>query len=542
MPSLYFWRNQKVMDPVKTWTPEEQEFYYEKAWLKSTIGGEFEQWCRDYADRTAVVYGDVGLTYAELYRRVNQMCLWLTAKNVRQGECVLLQMPNSIGFVILLFALLRIRAVPVLALPAQRAIDVVALCGIAEPTHYISVDRHFNTDYSEVTTRLREEHPEIEIITFSSGDDPNLLLSDCRAEGSFVFTEGNSLDVAVLLLSGGTTGTPKLIPRTHADYSYNYRTMAEITGLNRDSVYLNILPTAHNFSLSCPGVFGVLSSGGKLVIAGSGSFDEGFELIEKHGVTITAMVPTLARLWADAVEWDEPDLSSLKVLQVGGARLDPSDAKVILERFGCKLQQVFGTAEGLICCTRLDDSEDAVINSQGKPISPYDDCLIVDDADRPLPQGQTGELLVKGPYTIHEYYRAGDKNLTAFNAEGYYRMGDLVRMREDGNFEVRGRIKEQINRAGEKIAAAEVETLLLEHPCIESCAVVPVKDPVLGERICAFAIGDEMQLNDVREFLRDRGLALFKLPDQLVFISSWPLTAVGKIDKKRLSVMGEEAA
>ncbi|WP_294463437.1 AMP-binding protein, partial [uncultured Ruminobacter sp.] len=238
----------------------------------------------------------------------------------------------------------------------------------------------------------------------------------------------------------------------------------------------------------------------------------------------------------------EPDLSSLKVLQVGGARLDPQDAVVIQKRFGCRLQQVFGTAEGLICCTRLDDSDDAVVNSQGKPISPYDNCVIVDDNDRPLPQGEIGELLVKGPYTIHEYYRAGEKNLTAFNAEGYYRMGDLVRMRDDGNFEVRGRIKEQINRAGEKIAAAEVETLLLEHPCIESCAVVPVKDEVLGERICAFAIGEEMNLSEVRDYLREKGLALFKLPDQLVFIDSWPLTAVGKIDKKRLSVMGGEAA
>ncbi|WP_294495891.1 AMP-binding protein [uncultured Ruminobacter sp.] len=530
------------MDPIKTWTPEEQEFYYQNAWLKSTIGGEFEQWCRAYADRTAVVSGSVEITYAELFERVEKMTLWLMEKNVRRGECVLLQMPNSIGFIVLLFALLRIRAVPILALPAQRAIDVVALCGIAGPTHYISADRYFNMDYGEVIDRLKEKHPEIDIITFSSENDPDLLLTDCAGCGSFTFNEGNNLDVAILLLSGGTTGTPKLIPRTHADYSYNYRTMAGITGLDGDSVYLNILPTAHNFSLSCPGVFGILSVGGKLVIARSGSFDEGFELIAEHGVTITAMVPTLAKLWADAVEWDEPDLSSLKVLQVGGARLDPQDAVVIQKRFGCRLQQVFGTAEGLICCTRLDDSDDAVVNSQGKPISPYDNCVIVDDNDRPLPQGEIGELLVKGPYTIHEYYRAGEKNLTAFNAEGYYRMGDLVRMRDDGNFEVRGRIKEQINRAGEKIAAAEVETLLLEHPCIESCAVVPVKDEVLGERICAFAIGEEMNLSEVRDYLRAKGLALFKLPDQLVFIDSWPLTAVGKIDKKRLAAMGGEAA
>ena len=166
----------------------------------------------------------------------------------------------------------------------------------------------------------------------------------------------------------------------------------------------------------------------------------------------------------------------------------------------------------------------------------------MDDEERDVPEGQTGELIVKGPYTIHEYYRAGDRNKGAFTVDGYYRMGDLVRLREDGNFEVVGRIKEQINRAGEKIAAAEVETLLLKHPCIESCAVVPVKDEVLGERICAFAIGEEVKLNEVRDFLMNNGLALYKLPDQLVFIDRWPLTAVGKVDKKRLSQIGAEAA
>ena len=530
------------MDSIKLWTEEEQNFYGKNVWRESTIPEEFTEWCTSFSGRTALISGEEQLTYGELYKRCIEMSSWLAERNVRRGECVLLQMPNSIGFMIVLFAILRIGAVPVLALPAQRASDVIALCALAEPTHYIGVNRYLSTDYGEVTDRLRSEQPQIQIITFSTDEDPDLMLRECRSSYPVEACHGSNLDIALLLLSGGTTGTPKLIPRTHAGYSYNYRTMASITGMDGDSVYLNILPTAHNFSLSCPGIFGVLSRGGKIVIAGSGSFDEGFELIARHGVTITAMVPTLARLWAEAVEWDEPDLSSLKLLQVGGARLDPSDAEFIMKRFGCRLQQVFGTAEGLICCTRPDDPDSAVLHSQGRPISEYDVCRIVDDEERDVPEGQTGELIVKGPYTIHEYYRAGDRNKGAFTVDGYYRMGDLVRLREDGNFEVVGRIKEQINRAGEKIAAAEVENLLLKHPCIESCAVVPVKDEVLGERICAFAIGEEVKLNEVRDFLMNNGLALYKLPDQLVFIDRWPLTAVGKVDKKRLSQIGAEAA
>ena len=499
------------MNPVKLWSPEEQKFYNEKVWHQTTIGDEFAMWCERFSENTALISGEVKVSYRTLAAEVAGMASFLQERNIRRGDCVLLQLTNSIGFVKVLFALIRIGAVPVLLLPAQRAMDVVTLCGKSEATHYISTDRFNNTDYTEIISLLKKDYPDTGIIT------------------------------AVLLLSGGTTGTPKLIPRTHAGYSYNFRTMAGITGMNEKSVYLNILPTAHNFSLSCPGIMGVLSAGGTVVIAKSGSFDEGFELIAKHKVTITAMVPTLAKLWAEAVEWDEPDLSSLKVLQVGGARLEYDDAVNMRKAFGCKLQQVFGTAEGLICCTRLEDSDETVARTQGRPISPYDVCRIVDDDGNDLPEGAVGELIVRGPYTINEYYMGGDKNLSGFTPDGFYRMGDLVRLTADGNYQVMGRVKEQINRAGEKISPVEIENMLVKHAAIESCVAVPVKDEILGERICVFAIGEPVELGDVRDFLLKSGLALFKLPDQLVFIPAWPLTAVGKIDKKRLSAMGENS-
>lgn len=529
------------MNPVKLWSPEEQKFYNEKVWHQTTIGDEFAMWCERFSDNTALISGEVKVSYRTLAAEVAGMASFLQERNIRRGDCVLLQLTNSIGFVKVLFALIRIGAVPVLLLPAQRAMDVVTLCGKSEATHYISTDRFNNTDYTEIISLLKKDYPDTGIITLSSEKDSDLVLSGYHGKQEFIYESGSNLDVAVLLLSGGTTGTPKLIPRTHAGYSYNFRTMAGITGMNEKSVYLNILPTAHNFSLSCPGIMGVLSAGGTVVIAKSGSFDEGFELIAKHKVTITAMVPTLAKLWAEAVEWDEPDLSSLKVLQVGGARLEYDDAVNMRKAFGCKLQQVFGTAEGLICCTRLEDSDETVARTQGRPISPYDVCRIVDDDGNDLPEGAVGELIVRGPYTINEYYMGGDKNLSGFTPDGFYRMGDLVRLTADGNYQVMGRVKEQINRAGEKISPVEIENMLVKHAAIESCVAVPVKDEILGERICVFAIGEPVELGDVRDFLLKSGLALFKLPDQLVFIPAWPLTAVGKIDKKRLSAMGENS-
>lgn len=174
---------------------------------------------------------------------------------------------------------------------------------------------------------------------------------------------------ALLLLSGGTTGTPKLIPRRHADYSYNFSASAELCGISQQSVYLAVLPVAHNFPLACPGILGTLACGGKVVLTDSASCDEVMPLIAQERVTHVALVPALAQLWVQAVEWEDSDLSSLRVIQAGGARLDPTLAEQVIATFDCTLQQVFGMAEGLLCFTRLDDPHATILHSRA-PVVP----------------------------------------------------------------------------------------------------------------------------------------------------------------------------
>lgn len=274
-----------------------------------------------------------------------------------------------------------------------------------------------------------------------------------------------------------------------------------------------------------------------MVFARNPSPPKSFRIIEKEHVTITALVPSLALLWARFAKLTPCDLSSMRQLQVGGAKLTVESARWVRDTLGCQLQQVYGMAEGLLNYTRPDDPDDLVFSTQGRPLSPADEIRIVDGNDDDVESDQVGELLTRGPYTIRGYFRAEAYNSKSFSIDGYYRTGDLVRCNEAGYLIVEGRAKDVVNRGGEKISAQEVEDHLLAHPAIHEVAVVAVPDARLGELTCAFVIpsGTPPTLNDLTSFLRERGLASYKYPDRLRIIGSLPATPVGKIDKKRLA-------
>ncbi|MTJ82864.1 MAG: salicylate synthase [Telmatospirillum sp.] len=240
-----------------------------------------------------------------------------------------------------------------------------------------------------------------------------------------------------------------------------------------------------------------------------------------------------------------PGRSSVTLELLGGGIAEDLHGIAPLEQglaLGGDALQVFGMAEGLLCYTRLDDSEEVIFHTQGRPLCPDDEVRIVDADGNDVSPGESGELLTRGPYTIRGYFRADDHNARVFTADGFYRSGDLVRRTSEGNLVVEGRIKEQINRGGEKIAAAEIERHLREHPAVQDAAVVAVPDPRLGERSCAFLIAPVAapDLGGVHDFLRKRGLPRHKLPDQLEIARSWPLTAIGKIDKTQLARLARD--
>ena len=254
-------------------------------------------------------------------------------------------------------------------------------------------------------------------------------------------------------------------------------------------------------------------------------------------MTITGLVPPLALVWTQAAASTPHDLRSLDVLLVGGAKFSEEAARRVRPALGCTLQQVFGMAEGLVNYTRLDDDEETIVTTQGRPISPDDEIRIVDDGDNDVAPGRTGHLLTRGPYTIRGYWRAPEHNARSFTEDGYYRTGDIARATPSGHLVVEGRAKDQINRGGEKIAAEEVENVILAHPAVHDVSVVAVPDAYLGERSCAYVIlrpDAELRPALLRRFVRERGLAAYKVPDRVEFVDVFPATGVGKVSKKDL--------
>jgi 2,3-dihydroxybenzoate-AMP ligase len=203
--------------------------------------------------------------------------------------------------------------------------------------------------------------------------------------------------------------------------------------------------------------------------------------------------------------------------------------------------QLFGMLEGLFTVSPHESPEQARLTTVGTPIADHDEIRILEPgAETEVTDGEVGELACRGPYTIPGYFDAPEHNRTAFTSDGFYRTGDLASILAiDGvrYLSIEGRIKDLINRGGEKINAEEVELLLVAHPLVQNAAVVAMPDPRLGERTCAYLVttdGEELSMTDIREHLDALGVAKYKWPERLEFVEALPQTNVGKIDKKRL--------
>ncbi|MEE1742454.1 (2,3-dihydroxybenzoyl)adenylate synthase [Streptomyces sp. BE147] len=525
-----------------TWPAEFAERYRAAGWWR---GETFGQLLRDRAaahpDRVAIVDpagGGRRWSYAELDRRADALAAGLLGRGIGKGDKVVVQLPNVAEFFEVIFALFRIGALPVFALPAHRETEIRYFCSFTGAVAHVIPAVHGGYDYRDLATAVRAEVPTLQHV-FVAGGAPggHEALADVPAEPVHIPGPAPH-DLAFLQLSGGSTGVPKLIPRTHDDYIYSLRGSNELCGVDENSVYLCALPAAHNFPLSSPGSLGALHAGARVVLAPQPTPDVAFPLIEREGVTLTGLVPPLALVWTEAAPSSAYDLSSLDVLLVGGAKFSEEAARRVRPALGCTLQQVFGMAEGLVNYTRLDDPAETIVTTQGRPISPDDEIRVVDDEDNDLPVGTAGHLLTRGPYTIRGYWNAPEHNARSFTEDGFYRTGDIVRLTTTGHLVVEGRAKDQINRGGEKIAAEEVENHILAHPAVHDANVVAEPDPYLGERTCAYVIlragAEPLTPVAVKKFVRGRGLAAYKVPDRVAFVDAFPQTGVGKISKKDL--------
>jgi 2,3-dihydroxybenzoate-AMP ligase len=537
-----------MLEGVVPFPPEFAARYREKGyWEDRPLRNAFAELCSRYAQRVAIIDGERVFTYAELDARSTNLALNLLDLGIKQLDRVVVLLPNVAEFVLLYFALQKIGGIPIMALPSHRYREVRQFVALSKAVACVTPRQSKDFDFTTLIGRIQQESETLRFgIVLDDAPDGFLSLRELidrpasRSIDELAQIAIDPTDPALFLLSGGTTGIPKLIPRTHNDYLYNSKMAVSVCDVHPDDALLLILPIGHNLPLGCPGLQGFLLRGAKVVLSTSVRAANAFALVERHHITHIHVVPALLIRWINDPLVEQYDVSSLRVIQSGGQRLQPNVRTHTERVLGCSVQENFGMAEGLLMFVRLDDPSDVRLETVGRPICPDDEVRIVDEEDREVAPGEVGELLARGPYTLRGYYGVPEYNARAFTSDGFYRSGDLMRQHPSGNYIVEGRRKDLINRGGEKISAEEIENLILSHPAVQNVACIPLPHPVLGEYMCACVIlqpGASLTFDELIAFLSGEEIARHKLPERLEIMEQFPLSAFGKVSKKDLVAM-----
>ena len=535
-----------MLDGVVPFPPDFAARYRAKGyWLDKSLRDEFDAVFKQFGPRVCIIDRERHITYTELDALSTNLALNLLELGFKPLDRVVLTLPNVAEFVILYFALQKISCIPIAALATHRYNEVSQFASLAQAVACVYPERQSDFEFAPMVRRVRHESPNCKFaITLGKPAADEISLVDLIARkatlpaSELAKIKIDPTDPCIFQLSGGTTGVPKLIPRTHNDYAYNSKTAAKVCGVTGDSVLLLMLPIAHNLPLACPGIQGFMFNGGKIVLSQTTRPEEIFPLVAKHRVSHIKVVPALLIRLINSPDVTKHDTSSVRYIQSGGQRLQPEvrlkTKELIPSTF---VQENFGMSEGMLMFAKIDDAEDVRLETVGFPISPDDEVRLLDDDDKIVAFGEVGEFCARGPYTLRGYYGTPEHNAKAFTSDGFYRSGDLMRQHKSGAYMVEGRKKDLINRGGEKISAEEIENLILSHPAVQNVACVAMPDPNMGERMCACVIlkrGKSLTLEELVRYLNTKEIAKYKLPERLETMSDFPLSTFGKVSKKAL--------
>ena len=519
-----------------------KEQYLKKGWWKKQTHGDLLSACAvKYGSKIAIVDDRESITFQELDDKTDRLAAWFLNSGLKKGDRILLQGINRISYAMICFAFFKIGVIPITILPSHREIEVRGILESSEACGYICVKKYHGYDYQPLVDKMTNQFDFLKNVWYIEDLEKINLeqyeLSDCD------FEKPEYDDPAIFVLSGGTTGIPKMIPRVHASFRCEQDACARAFGVDENSVVLVSMPLSHAWNLVGPGMIGSLLQGAQVVLSYNGTADEILDAVQKYKVTSMGLVPSLILTCMDILRiTDEYDLSSLKSIQIGGAMSTGQLLLDAMDAFGCVIQQAYGMSEGLVCATRMNDENSILISTHGRPVCEGDDLQILDEDENPVEPGGEGEIAAKGPCLFDGYYNNPSANSRAFSGDGYYLTGDRGRiLSETGYLQVTGRVKEQINRMGEKIMPSELEEYLIHYPGVEEVYVVPANDRVLTQRIVVFIKTDDknLTLKDIRSFLEEQNVASYKMPDQLILREEWPYTGVGKVDKKKLQSIAE---
>ena len=487
----------ELIDGFTPYPGPDVEKYHRKGWWPGlTFGDILDRAADRFPDKLAFVDSNSRLTYAQTRDLVNRLAVSLMDLGVRPTDRALVQLPNWNEFAVVFFALQKIGAIDTLLIDRYRPHEIKHMAGLSEATIWFVPEKYKKTDYLPIIAEVQKSSPELEkvILVRSDGNSGHLslekLIDDADLSeaklGELAGRRPNPMQVAHMGPTGGTTGLPKLVPRTHNDLICASEFCARAWEMGIDDVCLLAGPIGHDLTFTKGFLASVLTYG-RCVFLESTVHEDICGAIEQEKVSTIVWVPTLARRLVEFERLADYDLSSLKKMHCGGGASLAGLIQDVIDKLNCRFFNGYGATEGQTAITRSDDDLDIVKTTVGRPSCPYDSYKVVDRSGKELPPNTTGELVIKGPGVFTGYYKSPQENKKVFLPDGFFRTGDVARIDERGYITLCGRLKEMINRGGESISATEIEKLISEHPEVALVAVVPMPDPQMGEKACALS-------------------------------------------------------
>lgn len=511
------------------------------AWIASTVGDALRATARRYPQRTAFIGDERSIGFAELDEATERLGAALLTLGLEPGDRAIFQLGTTVETAIALLACFKAGIVPVCSLPQHREVEIGQLSEQSRARGYfVQADFGTSFDLPAFAASMMARHGSLEHLVIVRGERAGASSMQALIDAMPLAQARERLtrvriglsDVLSFQLSGGTTGVPKIIPRFHAEYLGHSAGWMRRYRVDAESRLIWSLPLMHNAG-QLYALIPAAMTGTPVVLMSRVDIARMLNLIGQHRVTHALSIGPIAPQLMAYPDIAQHDLSSLKLF----ATLSRADTLEAHLRVPCS--NLYGITEGLLLGSPADAPADARHRSQGCSGCTDDEVRLLEPgSERPVPEGEMGELCFRGPSTLTGYVGNPEANAEAFTSDGFYRTGDMVSAhRVDGvlHYAFEGRLRDNVNRGGEKIGCEEVESHVSQHPAVADAKLVPMPDPFYGEKGCIFIIPRPgMPAPDVRElaqFLVERGLAKYKCPERVEVVEAFPVTRVGKVDK-----------
>jgi cyclohexanecarboxylate-CoA ligase len=478
------------------------------------------------------------ITYREFGRFIALAAAALREMGVGRGDVVAVQLPNWWEFAVTALACGRIGAIVNPLMPIFRARELSFMLDFAEAKVFITPKSFRGFDHEAMAAELKPQLPKLQHVIVVDGDGPNSF-ANCLLGGSEQFeaaaagaaAEIRADELAVIMFTSGTTGSPKAVMHTMNTLMACNFGLAKRFGLTSDDVLLVCSPLGHMTGYAAGMMLGIWL-GATIVLQDVWEARRGVNLMATEGVTFTAGASPFLSDICEAVAAGAPRPAQLRSFLCAGAPIPPALIERAARELDLKVCSLWGMTESL-ASTLTEPSRAAEKSSKtdGRALEGVE-VRVVTMAGEPAPLGETGRLLVRGAQMFLGYYKRPD--IETFDADGWFDTGDLAYMDDEGYIRINGRIKDVLIRGGENVPVVEIENLLFKHPAVLSAALVGFPDARLGERGCAFVVlrpGQSLDLPTLQAYMAENKVAKQYWPERIEIVGDLPRTPSGKVQK-----------